>query len=194
MIFLIMTIASYTNDDDCHHHDDCIVHKWWWSSSSWWSHCTQMMMIVIIMMIASYTNDDDRHHHDDCIVYKWWWLSSWSSLHYTQRMMIVIMMMIASYTNDDDLTLYEATNFVTDERTDKAILGVGLHDLRTFVVICCHWDFNTFCHGLGLKNEFQQSFCFSFKCIWLTDNMLFKIWCQTKYPKSWIWQEMKILT
>ena len=46
-------------------------------------------------------------------------------------MMIVIIMMIASYTNDDDrhhhaLTIYDATNFLTDGRTNKVILGVGL--------------------------------------------------------------------
>ena len=51
-------------------------------------------------------------------------------------MMIVIVMMIASYTNDDDrhyhddrivhaLTIYDATNFLTDGRMNKAILGVG---------------------------------------------------------------------
>ena len=101
-MFIIITMtASYVDDDD-DHHGDCIIHGWWWSWS-WWQHHTRMM-IMMIMMTASYT-DDDNHEHDDCIIRGWWWSSV--RVHRT-------------------LTIYNAANFVTDGRTNKAILEVNI--------------------------------------------------------------------
>ena len=83
------------------------------------------MIIVIMIMIPSYTNHDNRYHHDDRIVHKWWWSSSswWS--HRTQMTMIVIIMIIASYTSYMHWLCTMRYFSVTDEPTNKAILGVG---------------------------------------------------------------------
>ena len=88
-----------------------------------------MMMIVVMMMIASYTNDDDSRRDDDRIVHKWWWWSS-SWPHRT------LVMMSASYMH----WLYTMRSFLTEGRTNKAILGVGYENIWEYMRNPSQWE------------------------------------------------------